>query len=172
MSFTFDGIVLRGVVYTTVYASLNILKLWQVVKKFEYMERFMKLFHWASIAVLLLVAVTLQGCTEKADGLSKKSADDETPLTAAVEEVVFPVQVAAAERGSISEYLETTARIQAETRVEVVAKGSGHCGRRSAVEVPAATGQGTAYPLYRRVGECVQPISSGIQQGPGSRQLD
>ena len=87
----------------------------------------MKLFHWASIAVLLLVAVTLQGCTEKADGLSKKSADDETPLTAAVEEVVFPVQVAAAERGSISEYLETTARIQAETRVEVVAKGSGHC---------------------------------------------
>ena len=73
-----------------------------------------------SLQILILVVFVFVGfgCTER----SEVAAND-TPA----EEIAIPVQVDYPTRSDIAAYFETTARVQAENRVEVIAKGTGQC---------------------------------------------
>lgn len=82
-------------------------------------------------ALLLCLALAiLAGCDRV--GLTK-SADSGTASAAATQsapqevEIIVPVQVALPERGNIASHFETTARVEAERQVRVVAEGMGQC---------------------------------------------
>lgn len=74
-------------------------------------------------AVLLLGA-----CGQQVEGKAERPEDgtngEATEKEAAI---AIPVEAALPGRSDISAYFETTARIEAETRVEVIPKGAGHC---------------------------------------------
>ena len=53
-----------------------------------------------------------------------KAAPPETPEVA---EMLTPVRVVSPHRGSIAAYFETTSRVEAENRVEILSKGTGQC---------------------------------------------
>lgn len=81
---------------------------------------------------LVFAVVLWTGCDTKAEGKTKDSEIEETAKAAAEKasaevEAVIPVQVSMARRADISDYFETTTRVVAERRVEVVAEGMGQC---------------------------------------------
>lgn len=65
------------------------------------------------------------GCSSPVEG---KAPDAPAP-TAGADRILVPVEVRQPVRKDISSYFETTARVQAERRVEVLAKGTGICDR-------------------------------------------
>lgn len=65
--------------------------------------------------------LALAGCGNQVQGIVD-TGDEPEALPA---EVLVPIQAALPERSDVSAFFETTARIQAENRVEVVSKGSG-----------------------------------------------
>lgn len=76
--------------------------------------------------VFLLFGLTftliLQGCDSPVEGTVEGSvALAEAPL------FVVPVQAAPPKRGDISAFFETTSRIEAQNRVEILSKGAGQC---------------------------------------------
>ena len=81
----------------------------------------------------LLSTSVLAGCNMKeAEGKTKEAAAEtaKSAAEAALEKekaAIIPVQAAKPERASISDYFETTTRIVAERRVEVIAEGIGQC---------------------------------------------
>lgn len=86
----------------------------------------------AILAVALMLAA-LPAC----DMLAKRaSTDDESKKAATPQEIeiVIPVQVQLPTRGDISAHFETTTRVEAENRVQVVAEGVGECTQVSVQE--------------------------------------
>ena len=87
----------------------------------------------AVFGVALLGGLMISGCDmQQAEGSTKKeeSAAKEAAEKASAKPeatAVIPVQARQAERGDISEYFETTTRVLAERRVEVLAEGVGQC---------------------------------------------
>jgi len=78
--------------------------------------------------------LAVSGCEAVQGSLQKK--EEETKAAAPAPEVLIPVEANKIERRSISDYFETTSRVVAERRVEVVSKGMGQC-----VEVLVEEGQ-------------------------------
>ncbi len=74
---------------------------------------------WFLLPVLAMF-VLVCGCGQPVEGSSAASK----PLA---ERILIPVEVAAPLRMDISSYFETTTRVQAENRVEVMSKGTGQC---------------------------------------------
>lgn len=79
-----------------------------------------------SCFVFLLFGLTftliLQGCTSPVEGTVEGSvALAEAPL------FVVPVQASLPKRGDISAFFETTSRVEAQNRVEILSKGAGQC---------------------------------------------
>jgi len=83
---------------------------------------------WKKTA-LALGLVALAGCGNQVQGKVEGSEERR-----AVADVPVPVQAALPTRSDISAFFETTARIQAENRVEVVSKGSGIANRVNVTE--------------------------------------
>ena len=75
---------------------------------------------WTLTLALIVLAVT--GCG-KTDAVPKDPKD----ASKSEERVLIPVRVETPGHADISAYFETTTRVQAENRVEVVAKGMGKC---------------------------------------------
>lgn len=77
------------------------------------------------LLTLALCGVIAGGCGSQVQG--KAETEEARPAVAdkPVEEILIPVQAELPARDSISAYFETTARVVAENRVEVVAKGTG-----------------------------------------------
>ncbi|HPU98423.1 MAG TPA: efflux RND transporter periplasmic adaptor subunit, partial [Candidatus Hydrogenedentes bacterium] len=72
------------------------------------------------VIILLLCG---SSCTQKASGQTATSQNPEkTP-----EKVLIPVEVSKPVRRDMSSYFETTSRVLAENRVEVISKGTGIC---------------------------------------------
>ncbi|MBW7864466.1 MAG: efflux RND transporter periplasmic adaptor subunit [Candidatus Hydrogenedentes bacterium] len=69
---------------------------------------------------VLAVVALVSGCGQPVEGSSAATK----PLA---ERILIPVEVAAPLRMDISSYFETTTRVQAENRVEVMSKGTGQC---------------------------------------------
>lgn len=79
-----------------------------------------------SVILLLLTAIVGVGCGAQVEGVAADSNDQASRAQqTATEEVRVPVEAGLPQRGDMSAYFETTARIMAETRVEVIAKGMG-----------------------------------------------
>jgi RND family efflux transporter MFP subunit len=79
-------------------------------------------------------ALLVAGCNKPVEGAAaedKQSAAGTTPggeaKKSASERILIPVEVAHPQRADISSYFETTTRIVAENRVEVLSKGAGIC---------------------------------------------
>jgi len=72
------------------------------------------------------LAFLMNGCAAPVEGKSTSEAA-KMAAAAADEEILVPVHAAFPERKDISAYFETTARVQAERRVDVLAKGMGEC---------------------------------------------
>jgi membrane fusion protein, multidrug efflux system len=62
------------------------------------------------------------GCKETVEGTVEEPSSVDTPVA-----VLTPVQVVSPHRGSIASYFETTSRVEAESRVEILSKGTGQC---------------------------------------------
>ena len=62
------------------------------------------------------------GCKETVEGTVEES-ESSAPSVA----VLTPVQVVSPHRGAIASYFETTSRVEAESRVEILSKGAGQC---------------------------------------------
>lgn len=69
---------------------------------------------------VLAVVALVSGCGQPVEGSSAATK----PLA---ERILIPVEVSAPLRMDISSYFETTTRVQAENRVEVMSKGTGQC---------------------------------------------
>jgi RND family efflux transporter MFP subunit len=80
-----------------------------------------KYLQFLLVAALVL---SLTGCT---DLLAKKLKKVDEPVAGEEVDIVIPVEAAYPQRGDISAHFETTTRVQAENRVEVVAEGIGEC---------------------------------------------
>jgi membrane fusion protein (multidrug efflux system) len=81
--------------------------------------------HVACVALILALAA---GCGALVEGKANDPAERVDPLKAKVaQEVQIPVQTAKANRRDVSAYFETTSRVTAENRVEVISKGTGQC---------------------------------------------
>lgn len=76
-----------------------------------------------TVAITLIAAI-LNGCAAPVEG---KSTDEATKLAKAEEELLVPIHAEYPERKDISSYFETTTRVQAKNRVDVIAKGIGEC---------------------------------------------
>ena len=77
---------------------------------------------------LILVLWIAAGCGNsqgKIAAANPSAAEAAKPAQDSV--VIIPVQAEAPERGDISSYFETTARVEAENRVQVMAEGAGEC---------------------------------------------
>jgi RND family efflux transporter MFP subunit len=83
-----------------------------------------KFLAWALLPGFFLLAA---GCGSQVEGKATEDADATSRAKAAVEEVLIPIQAEAPGRRDISSYFETTTRIQAENRVDVISKGTGLC---------------------------------------------
>lgn len=75
------------------------------------------LFVYVAASILLF-----SGCKETVEGTVEEPASADAPAT-----VLTPVQVVSPHRGAISSYFETTSRVEAESRVEILSKGAGQC---------------------------------------------
>ncbi len=75
------------------------------------------------VAVLALMSV---GCNKEVEGKAPDAAAQENKAKDS-EPVLIPVQVELPKRESISAYFETTTRVMAERRVDVISKGIGQC---------------------------------------------
>jgi membrane fusion protein (multidrug efflux system) len=81
--------------------------------------------HVACVALILALAA---GCGALVEGKANDPAERVDPLKAKVaQEVQIPVQTAKPDRRDVSAYFETTSRVTAENRVEVISKGTGQC---------------------------------------------
>ena len=83
--------------------------------------RYLGWINWMGGVLLLLT--TVSGCTQKASG--QTPPPNATPKTE--EKVLIPVEVSKPVRRDMSSFFETTSRVLAENRVEVVSKGTGAC---------------------------------------------
>ena len=83
--------------------------------------RYLGWINWMGGVLLLLT--TVSGCTQKASG--QTPPPNATPKTE--ENVLIPVEVSKPVRRDMSSFFETTSRVLAENRVEVVSKGTGAC---------------------------------------------
>ncbi len=83
----------------------------------------------------LALLLGLSGC-EAVQGSLQKKEEENKAAEAAPAEVLIPVEAHHIERRNISDYFETTSRVLAERRVEVVSKGMGQC-----IEVLVEEGQ-------------------------------
>jgi len=81
------------------------------------------------LVAVALLSFLLQGCGEKVQGKTSEVPAAADVKKAAEEAVVIPVQAALPVLGDISEFFETTTRIIAENRVEVLSQGMGQCVR-------------------------------------------
>ncbi len=81
--------------------------------------------NWFLLFVAVLSLAVVSGCYNQVEGKAPDTAKPEAK--AATEEVLLPVQVELPKRASISAYFETTSRVVAENRVEVLSKGMGQC---------------------------------------------
>jgi len=83
--------------------------------------RYLGWINW--MAGILFLLTTVSGCTQKASG--QTPPPNATPKTE--EKVLIPVEVSKPVRRDMSSFFETTSRVLAENRVEVVSKGTGAC---------------------------------------------
>lgn len=80
------------------------------------------------VACVALSLALMAGCGALVEGKANDPTDQQDPLKAKVaQEVKIPVQTAKPVRRDISAYFETTSRVTAENRVEVISKGTGQC---------------------------------------------
>ena len=77
-----------------------------------------KFFCLSFVALLLLCG----GCNKPVQGAVKA-----TPSAPGTTEMLTPVRVVNPHRGEIAAYFETTSRVEAENRVEILSKGAGQC---------------------------------------------
>lgn len=77
------------------------------------------------LAALAAFGVLGAGCSAPVEG----KAPDAPAATTGADRILVPVEVRQPARKDISSYFETTTRVQAERRVEVLAKGAGICDR-------------------------------------------
>lgn len=77
----------------------------------------------ATTVAALLMAAAMSGCGARSDQTVQARPTQDTPAP----RMVIPVEAGLPFRGPISEFLETVSRIEARTRVEVVAEGMGRC---------------------------------------------
>lgn len=75
------------------------------------------------VGTLCVLVLLLAGCGGPAEGVRANNADG----TQRVEEVLIPVEAQKPDVGDIFAYFETTTRVDAEVKVEVLSKGSGEC---------------------------------------------
>lgn len=77
------------------------------------------------LVALAAFGLLVAGCSAPVEG----KAPDASAAPAGVDRIMVPVEVQQPARKDISSYFETTTRVQAERRVEVLAKGAGICDR-------------------------------------------
>ena len=82
------------------------------------------------VAGMTLLLTSLSGCTQKVSG---QTASPDA-YSRAEEKVLIPVEVSKPVRRDMSSFFETTSRVLAENRVEVVSKGTGACRKVYAEE--------------------------------------
>ncbi len=85
----------------------------------------MRMHKRLALAVLAAVGLVGAGCSKPVEG----KAPDAPAAAAQTERILVPVEVQKPFRKDVSSYFETTTRVQAERRVEVLAKGAGICDR-------------------------------------------
>ena len=79
------------------------------------------------LALILLMAFNVRcNPTQRTTGANAAPSEKAKPEE---EEIVIPVQTELPRRDSISSYFETTARVEAENRVQVMAEGIGECDK-------------------------------------------
>ena len=72
--------------------------------------------------VSLLFILVICGCNSPAVNATEDSTQTSPPAP-----VLTPVEVVSPHRGTIASFFETTSRVEAESRVEVLSKGAGQC---------------------------------------------
>lgn len=90
-----------------------------------------KFLMWTLLPALVIFVT---GCGAEVEGKATEAGTADSRAKTATEEVLIPIQAETPDRQDISAYFETTARIQAEKRVDVISKGTGTC-ESVAVEV-------------------------------------
>ncbi|HRZ82355.1 MAG TPA: hypothetical protein P5069_07805, partial [Candidatus Hydrogenedentes bacterium] len=78
----------------------------------------MRMHKRLALAVLAAVGLVGAGCSKPVEG----KAPDAPAAAAQTERILVPVEVQKPFRKDVSSYFETTTRVQAERRVEVLAK--------------------------------------------------
>lgn len=80
------------------------------------------------VACVALIGALAAGCGALVEGKANDPSERVDPLKPKVaQEIQIPVQTAKPTRRDISAYFETTSRVTAENRVEVISKGTGQC---------------------------------------------
>lgn len=76
---------------------------------------------------LAVLSVVIGGCVQPGSATDKKAEEKPVSETPASTDVVIPIEAEHPKRGDISSHYETTTRVQAENRVQVLAEGAGEC---------------------------------------------
>jgi len=87
------------------------------------------MYKWICVVGIVCLLLMGAGCgvqTSSAARDEEKSAQTDSPRTEE-KEVVIPIQAELPRRGDVSSHFETTTRVDAENRVQVVAEGVGEC---------------------------------------------
>lgn len=79
------------------------------------------------VCCLPLALAALPGCGAHVEGKTTDPQERGGGLQRQAQEVLIPVQTALPGRADISAYFETTSRVMAQNRVEVISKGTGQC---------------------------------------------
>lgn len=80
---------------------------------------------WLGLLFVAVSAALSSGCGTGSE--AKQTSADDPKGDSKNREVIVPVEVVQPKRGSISAYFETTARVEAERKVDIAAEGSGLC---------------------------------------------
>lgn len=99
---------------------------------------------WYLLSLCVLMPVALSGCNKPAEGTVENNFASPTPRL-----FLTPVQATHPRRGEIAAFFETTSRVEAESRVEVMFKGAGQCLSVQA-EVGERVSQGDVLALLER----------------------
>ena len=92
----------------------------------------------------LSISLLCSSCSEPASGTVEETVPNPTPAV-----VLTPVQVVSPYRGEIASYFDSTSRVEAENRVDILSKGTGQCVDLK-VEVGDRVETGQALALLER----------------------
>lgn len=106
------------------------------------------------------------GCTVPAEGTVNLTVASEPPI------IATPVQAVLPHRGSVSSWFETTSRVEAETRVDLLSKGTGQCEKVTVnVGDTVTQGQVVAELERRELDAQARQTRVGVQQAKTAYEI-